>query len=142
MNTMKATDVRRDWSKIIDSVIREKPAFIRRTRDDLFLSNIAILHSILEAYEFNASKYIEDDGSVTLSLDAIDLVENASTEGEAILKLAESILEYANDYYDNFDYWNRGNRKSHVPYVIRALILNDSQKIGGLLKCHPGKTEN
>ena len=139
IKTISSTDVRRDWSKVIDTVIREKPAFIKRTRDELFLSNINVLLSLLEAYEFTATKYIEDDGSITLSSDSIDLVENAKSESEAILQLSKSILEYANDYYNDFSYWSRGNRASHIPYVLKALIINDPHKIGGLLKCHPGE---
>ena len=139
INAINATDVRRDWSSIIDSVIREKPAFIKRTRDELFLSNIDVLLSILDAYDFTAIKYIEDDGSVTISLDTIDLVENAPTYDEAIMLLSKSILVYANDYYDDFSYWSRGKRVSHIPYVIKALILSDPIKIGEQIKCHLGE---
>lgn len=140
INTLNATDVRRDWSLVIDSVVREKPAFIKRTRDELFLSDISAVALLLEAYEFNAIIYAEDDGSITLSLEEIDLVENAPSESEAIIQLSKSIQEYANDYYNDFSYWCRGNRKSHFPYVLKALILNDADKIGGLIKCHHGKT--
>lgn len=137
--TLNATDVRRDWSAVIDNVVREKPAFIKRTRDELFLSNIDILLSLLDVYEFTATKYTEDDGSVTLALDAVDLAENAPSEDEAILQLSKSILEYANDYYNDFSYWSRGSRESHIPYVLKALILDDPHKIGELLKCHHGE---
>ena len=58
----------------------------------------------------------------------------------AIKKLANAILEYSEDYYKDFAYWSRGGRKSHVPYVFKALILNDIDKIGGLIKCSNGKT--
>ena len=139
INTINSTDVRRDWSNVIDSVIRVRPAFIKRTRDELFLTNIDVLLSLLEAYEFIAAKYVEEDGSVTLSLDAIDLVENAKTESEAILRLSISILEYANDYYHDFSYWSRGNRASHIPYVLKAIILRDPQKIGESIVCRHGE---
>ena len=139
INAINATDVRRDWSTVIDSVVREKPTFIKRTRDELFLSNISTLNSLLEAYDFTATKYDEDDGSVTLSLDAIDLAENAPSENEAVMKLSQSILDYASDYYNDFSYWSRGNRAAHIPYVLKALVLGDPHKIGGLLKCHHGE---
>ena len=139
LNTINATEIRNNWSSVVDTVIRDKPAFIKRTRDKLFLSNIDVLKALLDAYKFTATQYIEDDGSITLSLDAIDLAENAPTEKEAIKRLSESILDYAVDYYNDFSYWNRGNRESHIPYILKALILSDPKVIGGQLECRHGR---
>ena len=85
-------------------------------------------------------KYIEDDGSVTLFLNEIPLVENAATEEEAIEVLANSILEYAVEFYDNFNLWaSAPNKKSEIPYVFKALILDDISKIGAVIKCQAGE---
>jgi hypothetical protein len=87
-----------------------------------------------------AEKYIEDDNSVTLPLNELDLVENGITENDAKMKLAEDILEYAEDYYSDFDYWKKApNRKNHIPYVLKALILQDVNKIGESILCQIGK---
>ena len=40
MLTLNATDVRKEWSTVIEKVVREKPQFIKRTRDYMFLANI------------------------------------------------------------------------------------------------------
>ena len=49
----------------------------------------------------------------------IDLVENAETEELAKQQLAESIIEYVEDYYNDFAYWSSAsNRVEHMPYVI------------------------
>ena len=138
LNTINATDVRKDWSSVVDTVIREKPVFIKRTRDQLFLTNVNLLKPLLEAYKFTAILYTEDDGTITISLDVIDLAENASTEEEAIKKLSEALLDYATDYYNDFAYWSRGNRVSHIPYIFKALIHGDSNLIGGLIECRHG----
>jgi len=139
MLTINATKARNEWSTLVESIIREKPAIIKRTRDYLFLSNINVLENILAAYSFHAETFIEEDGSITISLDEIDLVENAPDIPGAISKLANAILEYSEDYYNEFAYWSRGDRKIHIPYVFKALILNDVNKIGGLIKCRRGK---
>ena len=76
MLTLNATDVRKDWSMVIDSVVREKPKFIRRTRDYMMLADLAFLKLLLEPYTFTAKKFLEDDGTITLELNEIDLVEN------------------------------------------------------------------
>jgi len=140
MMTINATKARNEWSSLVESVIREKPAFIKKTRDIFFLSDIGVLEKLLSAYSFHAEVMIEDDGSVTLSLDEIDLTENAPDIPSAVSALARAILEYSQDYYNEFTYWSRGNRKLHIPYVFKALILNDIDKIGELIKCRRGKT--
>ncbi|MDR0917599.1 MAG: hypothetical protein LBN02_10500 [Oscillospiraceae bacterium] len=136
MFTINATEVRRDWSTVVDSVIRDKPKFIKRTHDYMLLSDIELIANLLSAYKFTAEQFIEDDGSVTLSLNEIDLVENGTDEKSARLKLAKSILDYAEDYYGEFNYWSSApNRKPHIPYVLKALITGDCEMIGEMLEC-------
>lgn len=137
---LNATDVRKDLSKVIDNAVREKPQFIKRTRDHLLLSDLNFINQILEPYHFTAKKFPEEDGSVTLELNEIDLAENGRTESEAKQNLAASILDYAKDFYDDFNYWSTApNRKAQIPYVFRALILNNVEKIGDSITCRSGK---
>ena len=79
----QATTVRKEWSAVCDSVIHNKPKFIKRTRDRMWFSNLDTMSEILSAYDFTAQRFIEIDGSVTLSLNEIDLVENGKDEQEA-----------------------------------------------------------
>lgn len=140
MLTMNATDVRNNWSVVSDSVIHERPQFIKRTRDYMMLSNIELMYELLSPYKFTAQKFIEDDGSVTLSLNEIDLVENAENETLAKQRLAEAIAEYADEFYSEFNYWSKApNRKGHIPYVLKALILDDIDKIGACIECQAGR---
>ena len=139
MLALNATQVRTEWSSVMDTVVREKPQFIKRTRDYMLLSNMDTLESLLAAYSFHATVFVEENGSVTMTLDEIDLAENDVDEHSAKQKLAAAILDYATDYYNDFAYWARGNRKEHLPYVFKALILDDAEQIGGLIECRHGK---
>ena len=141
MFVMNATDVRKDWSSVTDSVVRNRPQFIKRTHDKMILASYALLENVLDAYKFSATKFVEDDGSVTLGLNEIDLIENADSESGAHLALSKSILEYAEDYFREFSLWSAApNRKGHVPYILKALILDDPEKIGELITiCQDGK---
>lgn len=140
MIAMNATDVRKEWSSVVDGVIRERPAFIKRTRDKMWLSNIETMEDILAGYQFTVEKYDEEDDSVTLSLIEIDLVENGRTEQEARLRMANSILEYANEYYQNYAYYSKApNRKAHIPYIFKALIIDDVQRLGDSIICQGGE---
>lgn len=127
----QATTVRKEWSAVCDSVIHNKPKFIKRTRDKMWFSNLETMSEILSAYQFTAKEYKEDDGSVTLSLNEIDLVENGKDENEARLNMGEAILDYADEYYAEYELYSRSpNRKAHIPYIFKALIMDDAEKIG------------
>ncbi len=140
MIVMNATEVRKEWSSVVDSVIRDKPALIKRTRDKMWLSNLETMREILEAYQFSAERFIESDNSVTLSLNQIDLVENAKDEAAAKRRMAQSILEYALEYYSNYTiYSSAPNRKGHIPYVFKALIVDDIDALGESIICLDGK---
>ena len=136
----QATTVRKEWSAVCDSVIHEKPKFIKRTRDKMWFSNLETISEILEAYYFTATKYIEGDNSVTLSLNEIDLVENGKDEKEARLNMGMAILEYALDYYNEYEMYSHSpSRKKHIPYIFKALIIDKPEKIGDMLECQDGK---
>lgn len=140
MMVQQATNVRKEWSSFCDTVIHKKPQFIKRTRDKMWFSNMETMIDILEAYQFTAVKYVEDDGSITLSLNEIDLVENGENESEARLCLARSILEYSIDFYNDYEVYSHSpNRKKHIPYIFKALILESPEKIGDILQCQDGK---
>ena len=140
MITKNATDVRRDWSSVMESAIRERPQFIKRTRDYLVLADMKLLATLLSGYRFTAVRF-NQDGSVTLSLRELDLTESAATEAEAKLLLGKSILDYAEFYYSEFSIWsNTPSKKNHVPYVMKALIIDDAAKIGNSIVCQAPKT--
>jgi antitoxin component HigA of HigAB toxin-antitoxin module len=140
-NYISATDARKDWSQLFDSVVREKPQFIKRTRDHVLMADLNLLSDILTVYTFTAERHIEDDGSVTLSLNELDIIENGLSEDQAKDKVAHEILEYAMDYYEEFHYWSSmPNRKKHIPYIMKALILQDASKIKELIQCQNGRS--
>ncbi len=125
MNVLSATDVRKNWSLVIDNVVREKPAYVKRTRDNVALINIETLNEIMSAYRFYANKFKEADGSITLSTVDMDIVVNEKDEESAKKRLAAYIKEYAEEYYDDYEIMSKAsNRKSHIPYVFKALTLD------------------
>ncbi len=132
----QATAVRKEWSSVCDSVVREKPHFIKRTRDELILSSYETMLSLLRGYHFTVSKCKESDGSISLSLHEMDIVVNGTTIELAKEQMGEAILEYAEEYYENFAFYSHApNRKDHVPYVMKALLLRDGESIGREIVC-------
>ena len=52
----QATNVRKEWSAVCDSVIHENPKFIKRTRDKMWFSSLETMKNILDIYKFTAQK--------------------------------------------------------------------------------------
>lgn len=140
MLTINATEVRKEWSSVVDGVVRERPVLVKRTRDKIWLSDVQTMADILNVYQFTAQKFIEEDNTITLSLNEIDLVENAVTEEAAKLSLARSIMEYAVEYYEHYAVYSKAsNRKAHMPYVFKALLTDDINILGESILCRDGE---
>ncbi len=136
----QAVNVQKEWNSVCNSVIYDKPKFIACTQNKMLLSNLDTISDILHGYNFTAEKYIEEDGSVTLSLNEIDIIENGNSEKEAKKNLGNAILEYSLDYYNDYDLYSHApNRKKHIPYIFKALIIDDPDKIGEIIQCQSGK---
>lgn len=136
-----ATAVRKEWSAVCDSVIHGRPKFIKRTRDKMMFSSLDTMSDILSGYQFTATKFCEDDDSITLVLNEIDLVENGLDEQSARSALAKSIMEYSLNYYNEYELFSRApNRKGHIPYILKALIVDDEKQLEEMLICQDGKS--
>ncbi len=134
-----ASEVRKEWSSTIDTAIRERPVFFQRTRDNLALLDIATLQLAFRDLHFDLTFFNEEDGSVTCAEEHLDLVENALTRDECILKMFHAIRDYASDYYDEFTLWSKApNRQGHIPYVLKVLVSTDAEIREDMI-CHDGK---
>jgi antitoxin YefM len=131
---LNATEVRRDWSSWIDRVVREKPSVVKRTHDYFVGISVEHLSKLLEPYKFELELDYEEDGSVVASLTGFDLVVAAQTENEARKALANELVEYAQDYFAEFDlYYRTPNRQEHFPYLLKVLLMSDTSEIESLI---------
>lgn len=119
---ISSTEVRKNWSEVIDSVVREKPVFIKRRRDTLAFLSLDQLDLLLETFKLNLDIFKEEDGTFTGSVEEIDLVGNASSVEELIELMSYDLIEYADEYMDNFDmYYRAPNRRVHFPFVYKVI---------------------
>lgn len=140
MLTMSATEVRKEWSRVLDSVTRRRPAFIKRTHDNVVLASTESLSAMLSDVRYETNIFQEDDGSITLSLDALDLVVNEKSLESAKKSLANDIEEYAEEYYANYESYSVSpNRRAHLPYVMKALIADSPKELEDAIECRAGK---
>jgi sporulation protein YlmC with PRC-barrel domain len=123
---LKATDVRRNWSKFIDDVKWVKPAFIKRNRDIIAVLPFDLLEFILKEYKLTVKVVQEEDGSYTGIINEMDLMANAPDIESLKIELAKELKEYSEEYIDEFRlYYNSTNRKNHFPYVYRTILVSD-----------------
>ncbi|MFZ5634424.1 MAG: hypothetical protein ACOY40_16445 [Bacillota bacterium] len=131
---LNATDVRRDWGRFVDEVVHNKPRVVKRNRDYFLSLSLNHANTLLKGITFKAQFVKEDDGSVTASLENFDLVVNAENEAAAIKALAQELVEYAHEYFGEFQlYYNSLNRQPHFPYVLKVLIQQDIEGVIGLI---------
>ncbi|MHB1041310.1 MAG: hypothetical protein ACYC0Q_00500 [Eubacteriales bacterium] len=131
---LNATDVRRDWGKFIDTIVHDKPKIVKRNRD-LFLSlSIQQVMVLLKNFSFKAQYLKENDGTVTATLDNFDLVVNEKDEFSAKKALAQELIDYAKDYFNDFQlYFNAPNRQPHFPYILLVLMQEDLDGVINLI---------
>lgn len=141
LKAVNATDVRKDWGSFIDSVVRNRPKFIKRSRDYIFTTSTDMLKEMLKGYKLTVSIYEEDNGTVTATLEELDIVSNGCTKEDALNTLTSNLQEYAEEYYNEFEYWySAPNRKAHLPYVLNILLQDEVKDIMSMIKCQAGKS--
>ncbi len=131
---LKSTDVRKNWSQFMDDIKWVKPALIKSKRDKIAVLSGDLLEYILREYCLTVSIFKEDDGSCTGSFNEIDIASNSKDLETLENKLAEELMEYSEEYINEFKlYFNSPNRKKHFPYIYRVILAgNDISKIKSL----------
>ena len=77
---------------------------------------------------FQVTVYTEDDGSITLSMDDMDLAVNAPSKEAAIKALCRDMVEYAEEYRKAFAVYSAApNRAAHAPLVKEILTAGTAR---------------
>lgn len=140
MLTVNATDVRKDWGGFIDSVVRDKPKLIKRSRDHIVAISLDMLREVLKIDKMHIRLMPESDGSVSGVIEELDLTGNSPDEERLLQELAEEAIAYANEYYDDFSYWHSAlNRREHFAYVLAILACAPQDVSKELFVCLAGK---
>ncbi len=137
LQELKFTDARQRFTAVLDSVQAFNPIAIQPRKASegyTFLLNHPMLTGILSYFEFKPEVISEDDGSITISVDDLELVVNAETITEALEELAYDLVDYSKRYMSKFPlYSNAPNRRHHLPYVFRVLICQDVSEVKSML---------
>ncbi len=128
---LKSTEVRKEWSRFIDNVTRDKPALVKRNRDLVAVLSVELLDSILSEYKLSVVIKMEEDGSCSGVFTEMDLMANARDIKSLEDKLTNELIEYSEEYMNEFKtHYYSPNRKKHFPYVYRiSLQSGDREKV-------------
>ena len=140
MLAINATDVRKDFGRYIDEIVRTKPIFIKRSRDYFMGISINMAKELVKDVVFTADKYIEDDGSVTLSLHDFDIVVNGKDESSALDSLTKDLREYALEFYEDIEFWSSDiNRRKQLKKILKVLLTGDNAELKESIVCQVGR---
>jgi predicted RNase H-like HicB family nuclease len=101
---------------------------IKRNRDLVIALSRDCMRETLSAYELTFEFEQDEDGVYAGSIEQItDIVADGATLEELRKELAYQLIEYAKDYFSDFDhYHNAPNRRSHLSYVFRILLEDEN----------------
>ena len=86
---------------------------------------------------FQVTVYTEDDGSITLSMDDMDLVVNASSKEAAIKTLCRDMVKHAEEYRKAFAMYSAApSRAAHAP-LVKEILSVTPQELRDALVFHP-----
>jgi hypothetical protein len=92
------------------------------------------LKTLLSGIKFPVDLKQEQDETWTAMLKDIDLAVNAKTKNEALKILSQDLMDYADEYMDEFEvYYRSRNRKNHFPYIVKVLLQKDQKAVLDLL---------
>jgi hypothetical protein len=130
MEAVTSGKVRDNFGGFIDSVVREKPQAVRRNRDLIVAVSRDEMDMFLSPYELTMEHEVGKDGRYYGSLEQIDVVGVGNSLEELKLALANDVIEYAQEYWENLErYIHAPNRKAHYPFVFRIMLQDNAKGV-------------
>lgn len=136
LNNMNFTEARANLSYLFDKVINEQqPVMVCRKREEALVIKRELLQQLLNGYRLSIEELAEDDGSITLGNDLLEIYVNADTKEKALHELIQELNQYTEDYMLRLSlFLHAPNRKDHLPYVMRILLSESDNEIQDMLK--------
>ena len=136
-----ATSTRANFSSVMDQAVYDRPQFIKRTRNQAILIGTECMNDLLANTKLHCEIETETDGSFILVCQEIEhLLATGKTLAEAKRDMATQMLDYAQEYYNEFGLYSRAaNTKLHLEFVMKALSLGTLDAVEEMIECQTGK---
>lgn len=135
MEASNSTEVRKNWSETIDSVVRTHPVFIKRNRDLLALLSVNHLEKLLDDYNIYVTVEHIDKTTYSAKIPIFDIFVKAETITGISDNAVSKIIDFCQSYFDDLDInINLPERASLFPYVLKVIIaLMEDKNIKDML---------
>ena len=122
---------RNNFKTVFDTVaIQQRPLIVHRHRDEVFLISRRLQKELLAGIGLSAEVLPEENGSVTIAVDALEIAVNGGNREEAIQELLAELKRYAADYMERIQLFvNAPNRRAHLPFVLRIILADNDDEI-------------
>lgn len=119
-----ATEVRKNWSDIID-IVQNRPIKVSRNKKNTFsLIPLYMWELLLEEYSFNLKIEEDEDEGYIASFEGLDLIAAEATKEETIDDLKEQLLEYADMVIEDLNYYSRDKeRMRKFPHLLKVWLF-------------------
>ena len=137
LNELQFTEARNQFSNLYDSVYNSfNPAIVKRKNtEQVALLRVDMLKMLLKDYKFAPEIIQEDDGSITLALDVLEIYANNDTLELAMKDLIEDLKLYAQDFLTRSQlFLHAPNRAHHFPYVLKIMLCDNDEEIQAMLE--------
>lgn len=137
LSELNLTEARKGFSSLYDQVFNTfKPAIINRKKSErVLVLRVDLQKMLLSHFSLIPEIISEENNSVTLSLDQLELYVNGNSFEEAVDILIADLKFYAQDYIQRSQlFLHAPNRRSHFPYVLRVLLCENDEEIRNLLE--------
>lgn len=137
LNELQFTEARNQFSNLYDSVYNSfNPAIVKRKNtEQVALLRLDMLKMLLKDYKFVPEIIQEDDGSITLALDVLEIYANNDTLELAMKDLIEDLKLYAQDFSSRSQlFLHAPNRAHHFPYVLKIMLCDNDEEIQAMLE--------
>lgn len=134
---LNITDARKKLSNLFDQVYNAyQPIIIKRKQtENILVLRADLQKALLSQFSLKPKILYEEDGSITLSLDSLDIYVNGENLNDAVDQLINELKIYAQDYVQRSQlFLNAPNRRSHFPYILRILLTENDQELRYLLE--------
>ena len=122
---------RSNFKNVFDTVsIQQRPLIIHRHRDEVFLISRHLQKELLAGFTLTAEVLPEEDGSVTLAVDALEIAVNGVNREAAAQELIRELKLYAEEYLRRINLFvHAPNRRAHLPFVLRIMLADNDDEI-------------
>ncbi len=137
LSELNLTDARKSFSSLYDDVFNNfKPTVVKRKKtEEVLLLRVDLQKMLLSHFSLKPEIIYEDDTSITLALDSLDIFVNNTTLDKAINELIQDLKLYSQDYIERSQlFLHAPNRRSHFPYVLRIMLCENDEEIRSLLE--------